>query len=295
MPAKTAFDSGIYKSMQEIYEAQAPATRRVAPKLLIAVLEPALRISLDSGTKPANPESGIPWERRDLGPSTQCELSVDPKAKGFVTELLQPTLAVPGEYEQEFFFNIVSVIGKGLMQSAVQVGIQALSNLCSSEPESAMEEDSTTGYLDLLSKRALLGEAALQALTTLPPKTTQPKGFLDYLDTFKTTVQTIGTQVLKTAPMVIKAVKPIVIDLLKQKLQDTAAPSPVPGPSSLQTLKPPKQSLRSSPSLMDVLDGVTELDPQYDARAAMPDPRIYSQMLSPDSDIDSNQDSTLFQ
>ena len=75
-----------------------------------------------------------------------------------------------------------------------------------------MEGDSTAEAFDIISKRAIVGQAALQAVMKMEPEELNAEGFFD---TMKTAMQKIGSTVMTHAPKVIKAVPPIVQGLMQ--------------------------------------------------------------------------------
>ena len=75
-----------------------------------------------------------------------------------------------------------------------------------------MEGDSTAEAFEIISKRAVMGEAALQAVMKMEPEELNAEGFFD---TMKTAMQKIGSTVMNNAPKIIKAVPPIFQGLMQ--------------------------------------------------------------------------------
>ena len=247
MDGEVAERNQIQEKMEETYKALAPNATRVAPKILTPLIDQALRITLDSMQKsPRGVLATISSGRKDVRGAESSDGTLgEPGVETFKKGLLVPTCVVGGE--EGFFDNIGDTIQKGLRigRSALKTAHQGLGVLIDVLPESAMDEDSTAHALDTAAKRAVMGEAALQAVMTVDRTELEAEGFFDKM---KETMQRIGTQVLKSAPQVIKAVTPIVRGLLQEnKASWTQKPQDTP------SLQPPKPKISKKPSFADVL------------------------------------------
>jgi hypothetical protein len=202
-------------------------------KLFPAIAGPAIRIALhDTLPSPAT-ESSISV-RKPLPDAAAVESSfgagtlVNP---AFATALLQPTVLVPGQ--EGFFDDLGSVISTGLQYATPIIGALAQASVesaltASSGTESSLEATTPDSVISApLFQRALVAECALQAvqnidtptLTALPlydeAGNLETEGFFDFV---KTTMQSIGTQVLAVAPDVIKNAGPIAINLVAKAI-----------------------------------------------------------------------------
>ncbi|MCJ1227130.1 hypothetical protein MMC12_003785 [Toensbergia leucococca] len=122
-----------------------------------------------------------------------------------------------GESEEGFFDVIlagVHVAGKGLAFVA-EKGLPLLAQVLKAESAEAAEatEASPTGLsADDLSKRALAGDAALQALMKIPPHRLEEEGLFDVV---ADVIKKVAPVMMKVAPTVISNISPTVARLLK--------------------------------------------------------------------------------
>lgn len=203
---------------------------RVPPKLLGILLEPSTRIALDSilvkeRIAAAKNESAKTNERKsiDSGDDEESQISVDSQTETFLGNLITPTFECPGE--ESFIDDLGNLISKGLkialpIIKSAAVGLAALNNITSTE--AAIVESKQDQHLSLLAKRAILGEAVLQALIKvdstklkkieIPNDDGKNEAFFD---SFKHVVQRIGRQVLDSAPDLIDLATPIIKGLLR--------------------------------------------------------------------------------
>jgi hypothetical protein len=253
----------ILKDMETTYRSLAPNMKKLAPKLLPVLMDPALRIAMDDLSKPkpnisvGGAESFIPGPPRPLKNAQITEStseSVDPEAEAFMVGLLGPTKVVAGE--EGFFDTLGSLIktgmkyGKPLLREGVKLGFKKLEGVLadkdSGSAEAGWDGDANPNIdaLYKLSQRAVMGEAALQALMKVPRKQLESLSIVrddggigareeGFFDSMKTVMQGIGRQVVATAPSVIKAVTPVILNLL-QGQGDQAAAKPTALPVVIQ-------------------------------------------------------------
>lgn len=204
-------------------------------KLFPAIAGPAIRIALNNTVTPAAGTESSLSVRKPLPDAAAVESSFGTSINpAFATALLQPTVLVPGQ--ESFFDDLGSVISTGLqyatpiISAIAQSGVEsALTASTSSGTESALATTTPDSVISApLFQRALVAECALQAvqkvdtptLTALPlydeAGNLETEGFFDFM---KTTMQTIGSQVLAVAPDVIKNVAPIAINLVANAIQ----------------------------------------------------------------------------
>ena len=228
-------EEGIFSDMKDFIVKAAPAVRRVAPKVLGAMMEPALRMAMDSlhdynqgnqrgaeGLFDAPAAPALPH----ITYSAQIDQPGDVNSQAFVSGLhnaLQAGQESYGDESEEGFLDIlkagVHYAGKGLsfaVKNGLPILAQAMSGAESLDAES-LEADPPTANpssvsTDALAKRAIAGEAALQALMKLEPHRLEEEGFFDFI---ASTVKHIAPVVLKVAPAVISNISPTIGGILK--------------------------------------------------------------------------------
>ena len=250
---------GLFDMMEKAYSSLAPVIKKVAPKVLSPLMESALRITLENVAK-GHQDPSVSTTRQELKQAEGGDDDVeDPATHNFMQALLAPTLVVEGE--EGFFDDLGDHIRRGLKAGRpfFRTAVKGLALLDSVLPESTMEGDSTTDAFDIISKRAVMGEAALQAVMSLEADELKAEGFFDSM---KTVMQKIGSTVIKTAPSVIKAVAPIVQGLMQgqESALELALPprnAPAPGfassglvPPGPEAFGPPLSTKRSYGNLM---------------------------------------------
>ncbi|KAF4947081.1 hypothetical protein FGADI_10711 [Fusarium gaditjirri] len=200
---------GIFTKMQDRYKETRHLVPKVAKFIAPAIAEPALRIAVGSQ---ASDDAAKSYPAL---PSTEDAL--DSTFQPFVNGLLQ---SVKPEEQQEDFFGFLSGIANTAAKVVSNAGpiIDAVGSIANAI--GAATEDSfgpVTGdfspHVEMLCHRALLGDAALHALMSVPAKDIEQEGFFGDLIN---TVKNIGGTVIKLAPTVIKTVTPIVQNLMNQ-------------------------------------------------------------------------------
>ena len=191
-------------------------------------MEPALRVTLDALNQSSNPNAEsitmeIPKTSRLMPSGKTSPREVTQTSLPGSDQLiagLEARLA-DSDGEEGFFDGFVGFASKAfnvagsVLGTVAKTGLPILLNAISGGVESAGDDEATpeASPLDDLSKRAMLGEAALQALTKLPPDTLEEEGFFDDM---VSTIKRIAPVVLHAAPGVIKAVTPIVDGFMKK-------------------------------------------------------------------------------
>lgn len=220
--AKRCEEEGLFTTMGDIVKKIAPVVTRVAPKVLTAIAEPALRIGLDELRKSqlGTTESAYPPIREMKSLATEKNhrvfgaKPVDVTSEAFIRGLADSVTVQDAESFLGTVMGIGNLIGKGLriaapiLQAVAQEGLAQLA----SGTESELEQQ--TSSFDGLTHRVIVGEAALQALMQMPVAKLQSEGIFEIM---KKVITTVGPAVIKTAPMVIKTVGPIVADILAQR------------------------------------------------------------------------------
>ncbi|KAK3375574.1 hypothetical protein B0T24DRAFT_697817 [Lasiosphaeria ovina] len=219
-------EEGLFDSMASTIMTMAPTVRGVAPKILGAVTEPALRMALDSlskaqtgGTEDTFAEPPIRVPKSHETDTVGLGLRRQQNQEAFI-QALGASLT---SQDAEGFFDVLSsvgdVIGKGLRVVGPIIGSVAKAGLPLLLGGTEADLSPPPFTFEGLSERALIGEAALLALMDMPVDKLQQEGLFDVM---KKVVTTIGPIVLKTAPAVIKAVTPLVQGIMQGKGQDEA-------------------------------------------------------------------------
>ena len=222
-------EESIFSDMKDAVMKTLPTIRKAAPHVMGAMMEPALRIALDSlhnynqkGAAGAeNFESGLDEPFRAPVYSHAIDQPADRQTEAFLRNLhgamqqhtQESTLDAESE---EGFFDIIKIgarfAGKGVLAVAKQglpILVNALQESGSAESVEAESGDASSQAFsaDALAHRAVVAEAALQAVMKLPPQQLQEEGFFDFI---ASAVKTIAPVALKMAPAVAKAINPTV-------------------------------------------------------------------------------------
>ena len=227
----------IFSDMKDYVMKAAPTIKKVAPKVMGAMMEPALRMALNSlhnynqkgmsGAEAFEDQSNEPF-RPNIQYSARIDQPGDRNTEAFVKGLqnamLQGQEALDDESEEGFFDFISAgarLASQGLM-GAARVGLPILAKMVEGGAESVEATDSAQSALSSsdLAKRALVGEAALQAIMKLPPQTLQEEGFFDFV---ADAVKKIAPVVVKVAPAVISNLSPTIGSLIKSATGQEAA------------------------------------------------------------------------
>ncbi|KAF5976828.1 hypothetical protein FBULB1_6782 [Fusarium bulbicola] len=192
--------------MQARYKEARYLVPKVAKLITPAITEPALRIAVDSQAGD-NVSKTYPTM-----PSTEDahDCPVPPFFDGLSRSALN-------QGEQEDFFGFLSGIAKTAANvvstdAPIISAVGSIADAIGGGAEDSFEPDSDdlAPHVEVLCQRALLGDAALYALMSVPTKDIQEEGFFGDL---VNTVKNIGSTVIKVAPTVIKTITPIVQNL----------------------------------------------------------------------------------
>ena len=227
----------IFSDMKDYVMKAAPTVKKVAPRVMGAMMEPALRIALNSlhnynekghsGAEAFEDQSSEPF-RLTVPYSSAIDQKGDRNAEAFLqglrNSMQQGQEAFDGESEEGFFdalkagaqweANLVYGAFGGKSTRLGPPGLPTLAKMIGDRAESIEAESGAPSALSSsdLAKRALVGEAALQALMKLPPQKLEEEGFFDSIyDTFRK----ITPIVLKVAPAVISNLSPTVGGIIK--------------------------------------------------------------------------------
>ncbi|KAH0541692.1 hypothetical protein FGG08_003855 [Glutinoglossum americanum] len=250
---KTLAEENLFSKMKDVAKVLSPVVKEAAPKVMGVITEPALRVALDTlndqnkggaATESAFAPGSRPTGRalRSAGQDFHAALTgaslkgVDHNTRAFVDALLEtpPEESIWGDIAATLgSVAINALVPAGQVNSMLNDGLTALAR---SGSEANFGEDDSTISLDGLHQRAMLGEAALQAVMQVPVERLQEEGFFDVV---RTAIKVIAPKVIKAAPGIIKAVAPVV-----QAALGTGAES------TLRVVAPQKPGLRRIPSNM---------------------------------------------
>ena len=200
-----------------------PTVRKVAPHVIGAMMEPALRLALDSLHK-YNQQSSGGAEGFEVTEPFQAPVysAAFGHAQTATTEAFIQSLhgamhqssqeALDAESQNSFLDSVEAAAfsaDKGLLAVA-NTGLLTLANGLPAEGAESSEEgaDLTTSQAlsaDALATRAVVAEAALQAVMKLPAHQLQEEGLLGNIGGF---FQKIAPTVMKVAPTIVSAINP---------------------------------------------------------------------------------------
>ena len=229
-------EESIFSDMKDAVMKALPVVRKAAPHVMGAMMEPALRIALDSlhnynqraatGAESFEATTTEPFRPTVLY-SSNIDNPADHQTEAFLG-LLQASMrqnlqesAMDGDSE-EGFFDVIKAgarfAGKGVL-AAVKHGLPILVDVMkqSGGAESFEDEPSSgpaAGLLaaDPLAQRALVADAALKAVMSIPPEQLQEEGFFDFIGN---AIKTIAPIAMKVAPVVAGAINPTVGKIVK--------------------------------------------------------------------------------
>lgn len=217
-----------------------PVIRKAAPHVMGAMMEPALKIALDSLHKynqkaASGAESFEEFSPEPFRPNVHYTSAIDQpadhQAEAFLSHLqasLQQNLqesAMDGDSEEGFFDIIKAgarLAGKGVVFAAKH-GLPLLSDVLKQAGGAESFEDQPSSgpsshllAADPLAQRALVADAALKAVMKLPPQQLQEEGFFDFVGS---AIKTIAPIAMKVAPMVAGAIHPTIGKLVSGVLR----------------------------------------------------------------------------
>lgn len=233
-------EESLFSDMKVTVMKALPIIRKAAPQVMGAMMEPALKIALDSlhnynqkissGAESFEIASSEPFRPTVLY-SSVIDQPADHQAEAFLHHLqaaLQQNLqesAMDGDSEESFIDLIKAgarLASKGVL-AAAKHGLPILADvLKQAGGAEAFEDQPSSGpsahllAADPLAQRALVADAALQAVMKLPPKQLEEEGFFDFLGK---AIKTIAPIAMKVAPVVAGAIHPAIGKVLSSVLQ----------------------------------------------------------------------------
>lgn len=224
-------EESIFSDMKDTVMKALPVIRKAAPRVMGAMMEPALKIALDSlhnynqkvvgGAESFEATTSEPFRPTVLYTSA-IDQPADHQAEAFLDHLqasLQQNLqesAMDGDSEEGFFDVIkagVRLASQGVL-AAVKHGLPMLVDVMKqSGGAESFEDQPSSGQsaqllaADPLAQRAIVADAALKAVMRLPPQQLQEEGFFDFIGS---AIKTIAPIAMKVAPVVIGAINPTI-------------------------------------------------------------------------------------
>ncbi|GAA89749.1 ATP synthase F1 [Aspergillus luchuensis IFO 4308] len=183
----------------------------VAPTILPAILPAALHLSQDIYTQKGAEADRESFHPTSYGRREPIRLPRDFRDDSFTHYLLK---SVERETVDEIFWgmlgSVLSAASKGA--NAVQTGLSVISKMVPTT-EAAFEQPMDP-YLKLkvLGCRVLLAGATLQVLRNTPPEQLETE---DFFTRIQFIVQKIGPAVMKYAPVVVSAVRPVLTPIIQ--------------------------------------------------------------------------------
>ncbi|KAL8825654.1 MAG: hypothetical protein Q9191_004279 [Dirinaria sp. TL-2023a] len=249
----------ILSDMKDYVVKAVPTIKKVAPHIMGAMMEPALRIALNSlhsynqqdhsGAEAFEDQSNEPF-RLNVTYSNAIDQRGDRNAEAFLQGLTksmeQGQEAFDGESEAGFYDLITAGVlfaNKGLITGA-RVGLPILAKMVDNSADSIEAGSAAPSALSSndLAKRALVGEAALQAMMKLPPQVLEEAGIFNMISH---AVKNIAPIVVKVAPTVISNLSPALGRIIKAAAGQEAALAGTAAPKLGQRSLSAKRSISS--------------------------------------------------
>ena len=278
-------EESIFSDIKDTVLKALPVIRKAAPHVMGAMMEPALKIALDSlhnynqkmssGAESYEVATPEPF-RPNVLYSSAIDQPADRQAEAFLGHLhtamrrnLQES-AMDGDSE-EGFIDLLTVgcryAGKGVLAAAkhgLPILVDALQKAGNAESIEDQLSSGPSAHLlaaDPLAQRALVADAALQALMKLPPQQLQEEGFFDFIGD---AIKTIAPIAMKVAPVVAGAIHPTIGKVVSAVLkQESTFADQGPIVTRNRPRLPGSQGLSTRPSLFSLRDASTHYDGKH--------------------------------
>ncbi|KAK7976389.1 hypothetical protein PG989_014852 [Apiospora arundinis] len=234
MDHQTLAEEGFFGDMWNIAKKMAPVVKQVAPKVLQVVGQPALQIALQSlGNVQKSGAEGLTFDAprgrqqlqgRRASPTHHRQQQQHHYGRNIPNSGPEAFLtrfeAAASAGEEGFFDDIFRVAKKAVsvagpvLSTVAKHGLPLLQGMLTEADfgdEQPHDMSSAVANMEGLQERAILAEAALQAAMNAPQHVLEEEGFFSFM---ADAVRTIAPIVAKAAPVVIKAVGPVVNGLL---------------------------------------------------------------------------------
>ena len=278
-------EESIFDDIKHTVMKALPVIRKAAPHVMGAMMEPALKIALDSlhnynQKSAAGAESFEATTSEPFRPTVLYSSNIDNRAdhqtEAFLHHLqasLRQNLqesAMDGDSEEGFIDLITAgarFAGKGVL-AAVKHGLPILVDVMKqSGGAESFEDEPSSGpsarllAADPLAQRALVADAALKAVMSVPPEQLQEEGFFG---TIFDGIKKIAPIAMKVAPVIAKAINPTVGKIVKSVLNQESTytdESTVHGSTVARRIG--NQGLSAKRSLHALRGGCTHCDDRF--------------------------------
>ncbi|MCJ1265004.1 hypothetical protein MMC22_004879 [Lobaria immixta] len=168
---------GVFLEMAKVVKQIAPATKEIAPFIMHTLTAPALRIALDALHKKADGPSAESSLGISSGTSFTQQIAssngtLDPNAEKFFQRLSARCASFCGSEASSGNVDRILHIGfreaGPVLTTAAYEGLQLLATILPDNPAGGEGIPAHHPFIDGLPERAMLGEAALQALMKVP-------------------------------------------------------------------------------------------------------------------------------
>ena len=278
-------EESIFSDIKDTVLKALPVIRKAAPHVMGAMMEPALKIALDSlhnynqkvssGAESYEVGSPEPF-RPNVLYSSAIDQPADRQAEAFLGQLhtaMQNNLqeSAMDSDSEEGFFDLLTVgcryAGKGVLAAAkhgLPILVDALQKVGSAESIEDQPSSGPSAHLlaaDPLAQRALVADAALQAVMKLPPQQLQEEGFFDFIGD---AIKTIAPIAMKVAPVIAGAIHPAVGKVVSAVLgQDSTFADQGSNVQRNRPRLPGTQGLSTRPSLISLRGASTHHDGKH--------------------------------
>ncbi|MCJ1462447.1 hypothetical protein MMC07_001048 [Pseudocyphellaria aurata] len=219
---------GVFSEMAKVVKLIAPATKKIAPFIMHTLTEPALRIALHALHNDADSHGAkstiVNGSKSSFAQQTwPFSGTLDPDSENFFKRLWASCGNSGGSessYDGVGKTVLVGFYNAGpILTTAAYEGLQTLATRL---PDDASEGESIPGHHPFivgLSERAMLGEAALQALMKVPKQRLDEGAF----DIMARSVARIGQIVLQPAHGLIEDIESVVKGVVKDRSTRSAS------------------------------------------------------------------------
>lgn len=186
MKTRKLEELGVFSDMARVVKKIGPATKEIAPFIMHTLTAPALRIALDALYKNAN-SSSIKSRVVNSGKSsfaqqrTSSSGTLDPDTEAFFTRLSARCANTCGSEDPSSNVDRILQIGfceaGPVLTTVAYEGLQILAEILPDDPSGGEGIPAHHPFLNGLPERAMLGEAALQALIKVPAQRLDDKAF----------------------------------------------------------------------------------------------------------------------
>lgn len=213
-------DIGVLSEMAKVVKQISPATKEIAPFIMHTLTAPALRIALNSLYNNAEGSNAKPTFAISSGTSFAQHIgTLDSGAETFFRRLSASCAKSGGGQESSRILQIGFREAGPILTTDGYEGLQVLATILPDTPSSGVGIPDHHPFIDGLPERAMLGEAALQALMKVPMQHLDESTF----ENMAQCVARIGQVVIQSAHGLIEDIGFAVKGILAIPLATSAA------------------------------------------------------------------------